>query len=41
MKPHDIEAKSFAIIDAEAGPHNFAPDEWKIVRRHDSYHSGF
>jgi precorrin-8X/cobalt-precorrin-8 methylmutase len=33
MKPHEIEAKSFAIIDAEAGPHNFAPDEWKIVRR--------
>jgi len=33
MKPHEIEAKSFAIIDAEAGPHNFTPDEWKIVRR--------
>lgn len=33
MKPHEIEAKSFAIIDAEAGPHNFAPDEWEIVRR--------
>lgn len=33
MKPHEIEAKSFAIIDAEAGSHNFAPDEWKIVRR--------
>lgn len=33
MKPHEIEAKSFAVIDAEAGPHNFAPDEWKIVRR--------
>ncbi|MDQ1268962.1 MAG: Precorrin isomerase [Thermodesulfobacteriota bacterium] len=33
MKPHEIEAKSFAIIDAEAGPHNFGPDEWKIVRR--------
>ncbi|MDX9963271.1 precorrin-8X methylmutase [Desulfobacter postgatei] len=33
MNPHEIEAKSFAIIDAEAGPHNFAPDEWKIVRR--------
>lgn len=33
MKPHEIEAKSFAIIDAEAGPHNFAPDEWQIVRR--------
>jgi precorrin-8X/cobalt-precorrin-8 methylmutase len=33
MKPHEIEAKSFAIIDAEAGPHNFDPDAWKIVRR--------
>nr|WP_319392332.1 precorrin-8X methylmutase [uncultured Desulfobacter sp.] len=33
MKPHEIEAKSFAIIDAEAGPHNFDPDEWQIVRR--------
>ncbi len=33
MKPHEIEAKSFAIIDGEAGPHNFSPDEWKIVRR--------
>ncbi|WP_020589909.1 precorrin-8X methylmutase [Desulfobacter curvatus] len=33
MKPHEIEAKSFGIIDAEAGPHNFDADEWKIVRR--------
>ena len=33
MKPHEIEAKSFDIIDAEAGPHDFTPDEWKIVRR--------
>jgi len=33
MKPHEIEANSFAIIDAEAGPHNFDPDAWKIVRR--------
>nr|WP_320189885.1 precorrin-8X methylmutase [uncultured Desulfobacter sp.] len=33
MKPHEIEAKSFAIIDAEAGHHNFGADEWKIVRR--------
>ena len=33
MKPHEIEAKSFAVIDAEAAPHNFAPDEWKILRR--------
>jgi precorrin-8X/cobalt-precorrin-8 methylmutase len=33
MKPDEIEAKSFAIIDAEAGSHNFTPDAWKIVRR--------
>lgn len=28
-----IEDGSFAIIDAEAGPHEFAPAEWQIVRR--------
>ena len=28
-----IEDSSFAIIDAEAGPHPFAPDEWQVVRR--------
>jgi precorrin-8X/cobalt-precorrin-8 methylmutase len=28
-----IEDGSFAIIDAEVGQHNFAPDEWQIVRR--------
>lgn len=33
MKPSDIEPRSFAIIDAEAGPHDFAPDAWQIVRR--------
>jgi precorrin-8X/cobalt-precorrin-8 methylmutase len=33
MKPHEIEQQSFAIIDAEAGPHEFPPDEWPIVRR--------
>ena len=33
MKPHEIEQQSFAIIDAEAGPHEFSPDEWPIVRR--------
>ncbi len=33
MKPDEIEAKSFSIIDLEAGPHNFTPDEWNIVRR--------
>jgi precorrin-8X/cobalt-precorrin-8 methylmutase len=28
-----IEDGSFAIIDAEAGAHEFAPDEWQVVRR--------
>ncbi|MFZ7124554.1 MAG: precorrin-8X methylmutase [Desulfobacterales bacterium] len=33
MKPASIEEKSFAIIDAEAGDHDFPPDQWAIVRR--------
>ncbi|ACL02152.1 Precorrin-8X methylmutase CbiC/CobH [Desulfatibacillum aliphaticivorans] len=33
MLPHEIEEKSFEIIDEEAGSHGFGPDEWKIVRR--------
>ena len=33
MKPEEIEQESFAIIDAEAGPHTFSPLEWPIVRR--------
>ncbi len=33
MKPHEIEIKSFAIIDEEAGPHNFSYEEWNVVRR--------
>lgn len=28
-----IEDASFAIIDAEAGPHRYDPGEWEIVRR--------
>lgn len=28
-----IEDESFAIIDAEAGPHAFAPAEWQVTRR--------
>jgi precorrin-8X/cobalt-precorrin-8 methylmutase len=28
-----IEEGSFAIIDGEAGPHDFPPAEWQIVRR--------
>src|SRR5438552_19168472 len=28
-----IEDGSFAIIDAEAGPHEFGAPEWQVVRR--------
>jgi precorrin-8X/cobalt-precorrin-8 methylmutase len=28
-----IEDGSFAIIDQEVGPHDFAPDAWQVVRR--------
>ena len=33
MKPDDIEALSFRIIDKEAGPHGYTKKEWSIVRR--------
>ncbi|MCP4688296.1 MAG: precorrin-8X methylmutase [Desulfobacterales bacterium] len=33
MKPNEIEALSFKIIEKEAGPHDFTPEQWKIVRR--------
>jgi precorrin-8X/cobalt-precorrin-8 methylmutase len=33
MKPDDIEALSFRIIDKEAGPHGYAEEQWSIVRR--------
>ena len=33
MIPHEIEAQSFAVIDAEAGSHGFSPAQWPIVRR--------
>lgn len=36
MRPlplHPITAQSFAIIDAEFGPHNFSPGEYAIIRR--------
>lgn len=29
----NIEDRSFAVIDAEAGIHAFTPDEWQVVRR--------
>ncbi|AKJ27224.1 precorrin-8X methylmutase [Caldimonas brevitalea] len=28
-----IEHESFAIIDAEVGPHPYAPEQWPVVRR--------
>ena len=33
MKPEQIEQSSFNIIDQEAGSHNFAAEQWPIVRR--------
>ncbi len=33
MKPEEIEIKSFKIIDAEAGHHDFSPSQWRIVQR--------
>lgn len=33
MSGPEIERRSFEIIDAEAGKHGFAPDQWEIVRR--------
>lgn len=28
-----IEHDSFAIVDAEAGPHAYSPEQWQVVRR--------
>jgi len=33
MKPEEIEALSFKIIDREAGAHGFPADQWRIVQR--------
>ncbi len=33
MLPNEIESKSFAIIDGEAGRHGFDPRAWNVVRR--------
>ncbi len=33
MKPDEIQAESFRIIDAEVGPHGFDAAEWPVVRR--------
>lgn len=33
MKPEEIEAESFRIIDHEAGEHDWNEQEWQVVRR--------
>ena len=33
MKPEEIEALSFKIIDQEAGSHHFSSEQWQVVRR--------
>ncbi|MBL7212362.1 MAG: precorrin-8X methylmutase [Desulfobacteraceae bacterium] len=33
MKPEEIEALSFKIIDQEAGTHGFPSEQWQVVRR--------
>jgi len=33
MKPEEIEAASFSIIDEEAGDHGWLKAEWQIIRR--------
>ncbi len=33
MKPHEIEKKSFNIIEEKAGWHGFPPEQWRVVAR--------
>lgn len=33
LKPEEIEAESFRIIDAEAGPHQWTNGQWQVIRR--------
>lgn len=33
LRPEEIEAESFRIIDDEVGPHPWSPAQWPIVRR--------
>jgi precorrin-8X/cobalt-precorrin-8 methylmutase len=33
MRPEEIEAESFRIIEAEVGEHPWPPAEWQVVRR--------
>lgn len=33
LRPEEIEAESFRMIDAEVGPHPWSPAQWPVVRR--------
>jgi len=33
IKPQEIEAESFRMIEAELGPHSFTPEQFALVRR--------
>ncbi len=33
LRPEEIEAESFRIIEEEVGPHSWSPAQWPIVRR--------
>ena len=33
LRPEEIEAQSFAMIDAEVGAHPWSAAEWPVVRR--------
>lgn len=33
LKPEDIEAESFRIIESEIGPHSLTPEQFAVVRR--------
>lgn len=33
LRPEEIEAESFRIIEAELGPHDWSPRDWPLVRR--------
>lgn len=33
LKPEEIEAESFRIIDSEIGPHRFDERQWPVIRR--------
>ena len=33
LRPEEIEAESFRIIDREVGPHQWSCAKWPVVRR--------